>query len=428
MPLLLRMMPLIEGVGDEVVQFAAAVLVVVVAVLAWWSTNARPDRYRTVLVMRSRSHPITVSILTRSNRISHLTLSNAQANSPGQPIVPEGPSTSTSEQVEESPRENARVIPLQEMDSIVDADMAMLDNNRLHFYRRIDSPTSSQSASDSASESEAPEDAEPASNAQIREMDSIVNAMEADVTAGCDFFTRANASDATASSETASVNRPEKKDDLSTNPKDNAGTPNENPSEDSATTSQEGNRRKILIKLKYLNDTLKEVEGSLDELLKDFKLRHFSSELSSECRVRLIFNGRVLCDEGATLRACGLHHRAVVHCLVHPKRTAAGAGAQQPGMPDEPSGAPTHELITERQQPERAWDLENILMTLVSVALTIVWFFRCEYSNMFTASASVALFGLTVFYSVAIFALYLSDTFQIDRRPPPQQPQPATNN
>lgn len=33
----------------------------------------------------------------------------------------------------------------------------------------------------------------------------------------------------------------------------------------------ERDRRKILIKLKYLNDTLKEVEGSLDELLKDFK-------------------------------------------------------------------------------------------------------------------------------------------------------------
>lgn len=33
---------------------------------------------------------------------------------------------------------------------------------------------------------------EPASNAQIREMDSIVSAMEADVTTGCDFFTRSN--------------------------------------------------------------------------------------------------------------------------------------------------------------------------------------------------------------------------------------------
>lgn len=43
--------------------------------------------------------------------------------------------------------------------------------------------------------------------------------------------------------------------------------------------------------------------------------------------------------------------------------------------------------------------------------------FRCEYSNMFTASASVALLGLTVFYSVAIFALYLSDSLQLERRP-----------
>lgn len=39
-------------------------------------------------------------------------------------------------------------------------------------------------------ESETQEETEPASNAQIREMDSIVEAMEADVTAGCDFFTR----------------------------------------------------------------------------------------------------------------------------------------------------------------------------------------------------------------------------------------------
>lgn len=27
---------------------------------------------------------------------------------------------------------------LQEMDSIVDADMAMMDQNRLHFYRRME--------------------------------------------------------------------------------------------------------------------------------------------------------------------------------------------------------------------------------------------------------------------------------------------------
>lgn len=58
-------MTLIEGVGDEVVQFVAVVLIILVAALAWWSTNANPDRYRTVLVMRSRTHhPVTVSIRT----------------------------------------------------------------------------------------------------------------------------------------------------------------------------------------------------------------------------------------------------------------------------------------------------------------------------------------------------------------------------
>lgn len=56
-------MSLIEGVGDEVVQFVGVVFVVMVAAVAWWSTNARPGRYRTVLVMRARTrHPVTVRI------------------------------------------------------------------------------------------------------------------------------------------------------------------------------------------------------------------------------------------------------------------------------------------------------------------------------------------------------------------------------
>lgn len=42
-------------------------------------------------------------------------------------------------------------------------------------------------------------------------------------------------------------------------------------STDAPIDPEEANTRKILIKLKYLNDTQKEVEGSLDELLKDFK-------------------------------------------------------------------------------------------------------------------------------------------------------------
>ncbi|XP_075976456.1 transmembrane and ubiquitin-like domain-containing protein 1 isoform X4 [Anticarsia gemmatalis] len=366
-------MSLIAGIGDEVVQFVGVVLVGLVAALAWWSTNARPGRYRTVLVMRSRTHhPVTLRIGTRSN----LMLSST-------------PPVATSE----------------------------------GHIAEATAPNNPQSTAESTSdESEVQEESEPASNAQIREMDSIVSAMEADVTAGCDFFTRSNESTTTSSKPAV------KKDDKESIPstanvekQENTNTGTLENVTESSNDTIEGDRRKILIKLKYLNDTLKEVEGSLDELLKDFKWRHFSSELTAEARVRLIFNGRVLLDDAATLRACGLHDRAVVHCLVHPKRNNNN---QQGNSISEGGVNGSHELITERAAPERAWDLENILMTLVSVALTVVWFFRCEYSNMFTASASVALFGLTVFYSVAIFGLYLSDTFQFDRR----APQPVPNN
>lgn len=41
-------------------------------------------------------------------------------------------------------------------------------------------------------ENENQEETEPASNDQIREMDSIVSAMEADVPASCDLFARPN--------------------------------------------------------------------------------------------------------------------------------------------------------------------------------------------------------------------------------------------
>lgn len=60
----------------------------------------------------------------------------------------------------------------------------------------------------------------------------------------------------------------EKKPEVTTDntqPTEGAGEPMTNEQ------AEERARRRILIKLKYLNDTLKEVEGSLDELLKDFK-------------------------------------------------------------------------------------------------------------------------------------------------------------
>ena len=91
---------------------------------------------------------------------------------------------------------------------------------------------------------------------------------------------------------------------------------------------------RVTIRLKFLNETQKEVEASLVENLGQFKRRNFTEEIGNNKNVRLIFNGQVifsilsvivklmpkrlrqitllpssyqvLRDEGSTLRSCGL--------------------------------------------------------------------------------------------------------------------------
>ena len=91
---------------------------------------------------------------------------------------------------------------------------------------------------------------------------------------------------------------------------------------------------RVTIRLKFLNETQKEVEASLVENLGQFKRRNFTEEIGNNKNVRLIFNGQVISsilsvivklvqkrlrqitllpslyqvlrDEGSTLRSCGL--------------------------------------------------------------------------------------------------------------------------
>lgn len=54
----------------------------------------------------------------------------------------------------------------------------------------------------------------------------------------------------------------------------------------------------------------------------DFFRRHFSTELSANKVVKLIFNGRLLLKDAETLQNCGLYNNCVVHCLIHVNRSS----------------------------------------------------------------------------------------------------------
>lgn len=71
------------------------------------------------------------------------------------------------------------------------------------------------------------------------------------------------------------------------------------------------------IKIKYLNDDMKVAEAKPSQTLKEFKKQNFETELAANKLVRLVFNGKVLQPDGASLKSCGLFDNCVVHCLVH---------------------------------------------------------------------------------------------------------------
>ena len=79
------------------------------------------------------------------------------------------------------------------------------------------------------------------------------------------------------------------------------------------------------IKIKYLDDSQREVQARLTDKLGGFKRVHFAGDMSDDRTVRLIFNGHVLNADSQTLEQCGLYDNCVVHCLVSaPRRQREG--------------------------------------------------------------------------------------------------------
>lgn len=128
-----------------------------------------------------------------------------------------------------------------------------------------------------------------------------------------------------------------------------------------------------------------------------FCRRHFSPELSGRKLVRLIFKGQVLGQDTFTLGYYGLFDNCVVHCLVHQARTP-------PPSPNLNSRARSHPVV--RLIP---WALSNILLAGVSLLLCLAWYGRYQYAQLYTATTTVALVGLTGIFTVSLIGIYMPE-------------------
>ncbi|CAI2348566.1 unnamed protein product [Caenorhabditis sp. 36 PRJEB53466] len=104
----------------------------------------------------------------------------------------------------------------------------------------------------------------------------------------------------------------------------------------SESSNVERSEEKVLIRLKFLDDTEKEAYASLGDTVAKFKMEHFA-DLSNKV-IRLIFQGQLLRDDNLTLQHYGLQAGSIVHCHIsNIPYTRPGVVTLPPLVPDESS-------------------------------------------------------------------------------------------
>jgi len=153
---------------------------------------------------------------------------------------------------------------------------------------------------------------------------------------------------------------------------------------------------RVTVRLKFLNETQRDVEASLLENIGTFKRRNFTVEISENKNVRLIFNGQVLREEANTLRSYGIFDKCVVHCLIHqqvsPQQAQHSAQAQ-----------PQQQPRVEAVDGEEDFDVSELFIPVLGVGLIFLWYFAFTYSAYFNMMSSTALLGLTSLFLLSVY-------------------------
>ncbi|MEQ2174372.1 hypothetical protein GOODEAATRI_007294 [Goodea atripinnis] len=122
-----------------------------------------------------------------------------------------------------------------------------------------------------------------------------------------------------------------------------------------------------------------------------------------EHQVKLIYQGQLLQDPKTTLFSLNITDNSVIHCHIsqavqgpNPEEGAqSGAGiGVGPGV----SGGFRAASV--------AISTSSLVVPVFVVILAVVWYFRINYRQFFTAPATISLVGVTLFFSFLIFGMH----------------------
>ncbi|XP_062451600.1 transmembrane and ubiquitin-like domain-containing protein 2 [Rhea pennata] len=143
----------------------------------------------------------------------------------------------------------------------------------------------------------------------------------------------------------------------------------------------------IKIRLKFLNDTEEVAVVRPEDTVGVLKSKYFPGR---ESQMKFIYRGQLLRDQARTLRSLNITDNCVIHC--HLSQSTAAALPDPAAAPPEASGVTV--------------SVGNLMIPAIMVMLAVIWYFRINYRQFFTAPATVSLIGVTVFFSFLAFGMY----------------------
>ncbi|KAM3603968.1 uncharacterized protein V6R79_004688 [Siganus canaliculatus] len=149
-------------------------------------------------------------------------------------------------------------------------------------------------------------------------------------------------------------------------------------------------QRNMVVRLKFLNDTERTAQVQPQDTIGYIKRTYFAGQ---EQQVRLIYQGQLLQDDAQTLASLNLVHNCVLHCHIsqHAARGGGGAGGggQRPA-----------------DQVQVALNVGSLMVPLLVLMLSVLWYCQIQYRQFFTAPATASLVGVTIFLSLVAFGVY----------------------
>lgn len=145
-------------------------------------------------------------------------------------------------------------------------------------------------------------------------------------------------------------------------------------------------QRNMVVRLKFLNDTERTAQVKPQDTIGYIKRTYFAGQ---EHQVRLIYQGQLLQDDARTLASLNLAHNCVLHCHISQHAARAAAGGPRPA-----------------DQVRVALNVGSLMVPLLVLMLSVLWYCQIQYRQFFTAPATASLVGVTILLSLVAFGVY----------------------